>query len=450
MSANFVQVSSQAGRTQALAVGSTFQSFQFLPTGLKGQLPGGDYIYASRIRVRVTGTLHKTGAPIAPPNWQQLAQAFGQVRVYSPFLGEIVNKSHNSVPLLANHDQFFYNGFRPAVRKRPLIANIGTDADQAVEYEFEIPFERDDGVRSTDFCPWLPLLEGGIIEFDLAPSTAFNNYSASLAMTGNWTAEVVIDWFADKQALIHAPVANRLYKVTSQGPEYVLRAVGAPSGMDGVVQGCRLSKLSWLSKGDSASASFHDNGFYQAFAAGGGILFGTTGINRLDVPFRDQQSVNAVSAWIGSFLADTAPTRFRAVSNAAGTPDIDNDMSGWPYVMDGSRTANTTSYIQDALDFWPLVWNGRDAKIADMQKVDGDLTFSADLTTPPGAPVTHLFRTEEICAFTEAKAMDLMERMGLPHKARGGQFVYVPKYGGAKRADDTTQWGMPLKIVRAA
>jgi hypothetical protein len=41
-----------------------------------------------------------------------------------------------------------------------------------------------------------------------------------------------------------------------------------------------------------------------------------------------------------------------------------------------------------------------------------------------------------------------MRRMGLIHVSEGGNFDYVPKYSGAKRADPTTTWGMPLKIVK--
>lgn len=448
MSANFVQVSSIQGRTQTLVPSAATQTYQFRPQSLRGTLPGGDFIYASRIRVRVAGQLTRITGTGFVPNWQKMAQAFGQVRVYSQFLGDLVNKSLTSVPILANHDAMFDNGFGPPLRQRdqPSVTSAST---QAIEYEFAIPLERKYMIRPTDPCPWLPFLEGGEIDIDLRPSNALAAYG--FTMSGNWTMSVVIDWFADKQALIHAPVANRLYRVITGGPEYILKGVGGPNGLDGVVQGARLAVLSWLGQGTSAVGGSFDNGFYAAFG-GGGVPFGTAQLNRLDIPFRDQVSIDEVSAWIGSFLGDTAPVR--PFPNTQVTAEGQRDLAGWPFMQDAIGLVSVgdagQSYIRDGLDFFPLIWPSytQATKISDMQKVDGDLSFTVGFGVPQGI-VLNLFRTEEVCGFTAAKVMDLMERMGLPHVARGGRYDFVPKYAGAKRADDTTQWGMPLKIVAA-
>jgi hypothetical protein len=444
MSANFVQFSGPSGRYPSFTPGPGLQTYLFNPASLKGTLPGGDLIYTDRLRFRINGQLtRRAGAFVNTPNWQQLAQAFGAVRVYSQFLGEVINKSVNTVPIIANHDGFFHGGFAPAVRARSQQSGSSGDIKD-IEYEFEIPFRRKYLLRETDSCPWLPLLEGGMIELDLNPSSALALYGWD--MTGSWTAELVADWFPDRQAFIHTPIQSRLYRVVTSGPEFLLKGVGAPMGLDGVVQGARLAILSWLGKGASHTTSAHDNGFYSAFGAGG-ILFGTNGVRRLDVPFRDQVSVDAVSAWIGSFLADTQATRHR--EDLIRNNNSQNDLAGWPFCQDPILTQNVQSYVTDALDFWPLVWPTLYDKIADMQKVDGDLSFTVTLATPPD-PVLNLFRTDEVCGYTPAKVLDLMERMGMPHVSRGGVYDYVPKYAGAKKADDTTQWGMPLKIVRAA
>ena len=449
MSANFVQVSGPGGRTQTFVPGAATQTFIWNPASLKGTLPGGDFLYVSRARVRTTGFV--TELPAGgnfQPNFEQMAQAFGQVRAYSPFLGEVVNKSLNSVPLLANHDMMFANGYRPITRARGQASGT-TGVELPIEFEFEIPFERDYLLRSVDSCPWMPFFEGGTIEVDLRPSNALALFG--FTMTGNWTQELVLDWYPDKQPLIHAPIASRLYRVTTAGPEYLLKSVGSPNGLDGVVAGARLAILSWLGAGASQIPNASDAGFYTAFS-GGGLLFGTNGVNRLDVPFRDQVSIDAVSAWLGSFLADSNPQRVRESLSGIATAitRTQNDMAGWPYAQNPNVTNVSQSLINDGLNFWPLIWPGRFGKIADMQKVDGDLSFTASLTTPPANAILHLFRSDEVCGFTAAKVMDLMERMGLPHKSRGGAYDYIPKYESSKRADDTTQWGMPLKIVKAA
>ncbi len=443
-SANFVQVSGPSGRVQTLAAAAGTQTFLWRPVSLKGTLPGQDFVYADRIRAKANFNLTRNagGGVFNTPNWQQLAQLFGQVRVYSQFLGEMYAKPDTSVPLLANHDSWHANNYVPPTRARGVVSTIAASVIP-LEYEFEIPLLRDYLYRNVDSAPWLSFFEGGEIEVDLQGSATFN--LLGWTVTGNITMELNIDWHPDKQALIHVPIRSGLYRVVTPGPAYELKGVGAPRGLDGVVQGSRLAVLSWLFKGTSATNPFFDNGFYAAFG-GGGILPATQGITRLDVPFRDQVSIDAVGAWIGSFLADTGCIRHRVDTSLNGGL-VDNDIAQFPFAMDASLSKGQQSYVADTLDFWPMIWPGHDAKISDMQKVDGDLSFTASQTTPVN--VLNLFRTDEVCGFSSAKVMDLMDRMGLVHKSRGGRYDFIPKYADPKRADETTTWGMPLKIILA-
>jgi hypothetical protein len=457
-SANFVQVSGPQGRTQTLNAGASVNTFLWNPQSLKGQLAGGDFLYVKRIKIRSVLLLENTvggeGSNI-PPSWEVVAQAFGQVRCFSPFLGELVPKNLNSVPLLSNHDQYFANGFRPITRRRPTAATVTGAGPIAYEFIFEIPFERDYLERSIDSCPWMPFLEGGTIEVDLNASTSLANYGWQV---NSCTQTCTIDYYVDKQALIHSPIQSRLYRVVSPGPEFVLKAVGSPSGLDGVISGSRLATMSWLAKGVTVNGNTDtvgDNGFYAAFGGSGGMAFGSNGLNRLDIPFRDQVSIDDVSAWLESFLSDCNPIRMFEALNVTGA-NVD-DITQFPFVDSPSTTMTNSfttfggtsqSLVCDLLDFFPLIWPSPGDKISDMQKVNGDLSFTATLSTPPAA-ILNLFRTDEVCGFTPDKVMDLMDRMGLPHKQRGGQYIYVPKYAGAKKADDTTVWGFPLKIIRA-
>ena len=486
MSANFTQVSGPGGRVQTFdqgALGPTLNTatntFIWNPASLKGQLDGGDFIYAKRVKFRTWGTMTSaadtTARPI-PPNWEQLAQIMGSVRVFSQFMGEMLPKSLNSVPLLANHDMYFVNGFRPITRKRGQTMKSTSTSTTSVEYVFEAPFEREYLTRGIDSVPWLPFLEGGIFEVDLRAAATLSEYGVT--MTGNWNQTCTVDWYCDKQAQIPSPVQSRLYRVSTTGPEYVLKSVGSPQGLDGVASGCRLAVLSWLMKGatasESESPSTYDNGFYSIFGATGGLQLGTNGLTRLDVPFRTQVSVDDVSAWFESFISDVGPLRMIENMNVLAynnttpgtglvTDDGSNDMAGWPYAMDPRLTMNPgtgslggenvvidgQSLIRNAANFFPLVWPGHGDKISDFQKVNGDLSFTATLTDPPQSSILNLFRSDEICSYTMAKIYDIMARMGLPHKDTGGAYTVVPKYGDGKRADATTRWGLPLKIVQA-
>jgi len=200
MSANFVQVSGPGGRSQTLVPGAAPQTYLWNPSSLKGQLDGGDYLYASRIKLRTTGFLTNTnGTGPSTLNSQQIQQALGNVRVFSQFLGEMVNKTMTSVSILTNHDAYFVNGFKPITRKRPQSA-VTTGVVVPIEIITEIPFERDYLERSTDSCPWMPFLEGGQIECDLAANTSLITWGWT--PTGNWIQTCTIDWIPDRQALI--------------------------------------------------------------------------------------------------------------------------------------------------------------------------------------------------------------------------------------------------------
>lgn len=457
-SPNFTQIQGPGGRVQTLAApAGGVNTFIWNPQSLKGQLAGGDFLYARRFKFRSLVAMTNTaeGGNIPPQN-EVMAQAFGQVRVFSPFLGEVVPKNLNSVPLIANHDQYFSNGFRPITRRRPTAVSIGSGSTWVGEYVFEVSFERDYLLRSMDSCPWLPFFEGGIIEVDLANQGSLANYGWQVT---SCTQTCTVDWYPDKQALIHSPIQNRLYRVTTSGPEFVLKSVGSPNGLDGVISGSRLAALSWLAKGATVNGTtdtIGDNGFYAAFGGSGGQAFGTNGLSQLDVPFRDQFSVNDVNAWLEAFLSDTNPIRMFANLNVTSTNLC--DITQWPFVdSDSASNAITatnsgspnSSLVCDLLDFFPLIWPSPGDKISDFQKVNGDLSFTATQPNPTGS-ILNLFRTDEVCGFTPDKVMDLMDRMGLPHKQRGGQYQFVPKYAGAKKADPTTVWGFPLKIIKAS
>lgn len=460
-SADFVQVSGPNGRVQTFNAGSSINTFLWNPQSLKGQLAGGDFLYVKRIKFRNNLILTNTGeGSNTPPTWEQVAQAFGNVRVYSPFLGELVPKSLNSVPLLSNHDQYFVNGFRPITRRRPHSTSTPAGGTIAYEFIFEIPFERDYLIRGMDSCPWLPFLEGGTFEVDLGPSTSLNAYNQWAVTSCQQTC--TIDYYCDKQALVHAPIQSRLYKVTTPGPEYVLKAVGSPNGLDGVISGSRLATMSLLSKGfnvtsGSTSNPVGDNGYYAAFGGAGGPLFGSNGLSRIEIPFRDQIGIDDVNAMLESFLSDCNPVRMfqdGLDNNAPFTdvtqfPFVDGAAAAEAVLITGGGTSSPAqSLVCDLLDFWPLIWPQPGDKISDFQKVNGDLSLQLNWTTPPGN-ILNLFRTDEVCGFTPDKVKDLMDRMGMPHVDRGGTYDFVPKYAGAKRADATTIWGFPLKIIRA-
>ena len=454
MSSNFVQLSGsgQGGRTLTLVPSTSVQTYTFIPSSLFGKI-GNDFIYADRIRVRIKGFLNLiAGGTFVPiPNREQLVQALGAVRVYSQVLGEIFPKNITTAPILQNHDNWFTNGYKPRVVDQVRTSVSTTGGPQTVIIDLVIPFERKYLERSVDPTFWMPFLEQGIVEIDLSPSSALA--ALGWTMTGNWTATAVLDYHHDSQALIHVPAQPRLYRINSGGPEFQLLNVGSPQGLDGVVTGSRLAVLSWLGSGSGQQigSNFFDNGFYAGTPTGSGLNFGLNGLSRLEVPWRDQRSVDDVTAWIASFLADTQRVRQLPQIDPAAPLNIQADCTEFPFNQDPSVAPVGDPLLGRNLNFWPLIWPAAmGEKIADMQQVDGTLSFTASFSgTPITGPVLNYFRSDEYCQFTQAKVRDLMMRMGLPHKADGGQYDVVPKYSGAKKSSLVTAGYLPLKIVQA-
>ena len=456
MNGNFVQVSGsgQGGRQQTLAPGTTTQTFFFTPQSLPGKI-GNDYIYADRVRLRVRGFITSTVIGAVQPTDEVLAKALGAVRVYSPILGELVPKSLTTAPILNNHDAWFANAFKPRMPALARQTAISTTTQIPIEIEVEIPFCTDYLERPEDTAPWISMLEQGEIALDLRPSTSLSAYG--WLMTGTWTATCVLDYLHDSKALIHVPNQFRTYRVNTPGPEYIMLNVGAPQGLDGIVSGSRLGVLSWLATGygptvDGALQD-EDNGYYDVLAPSGGLNFSINAINRIDIPWRDQRSIDEVTAFCAAFYADVMRVRrLGQIDGGIGAGGVQYDNADFPFNQDDALAATSLGgdpILSPNLNFFPLIWPyGRGSKISDMMQVDGSLSLTASFGNPDDLSIVNLFRTHEFCQFTQVKTREIMARMGLGHKLDGGDYDVVPAYHDQKRSSERTAAYLPMQIVK--
>ncbi len=227
-----------------------------------------------------------------------------------------------------------------------------------------------------------------------------------------------------------------------------------------MISGSRLAVLSWLGAGygigESGGGAIIDaSQFYTNSPTGSGVNFAQQGLQRIDVPWRDQRSIIDVQAWIQDFMSDTKRVAIQQQIDAGviASQEFANglsicDLSGFPYDEDVNfGTSLGDPLLNASLNIWPMVWPGAEgSKISDMMMVDGTLQFNADFASPPSSR-NYRFRTDEVTMFTPTKIEDLMDALQVPHVDRGGSFVNVPKYDTSRLGSARTAAFLPQKIV---
>ncbi len=481
MNGNRYQLQGPGGYTPSLTATTGPGTFFFNLRGLPTKA-GNDYLYADCIRVRVWGPIHlladqsggAEGIRSLMPNQQQAANIVRQCRVFAPLLGELFPRRATYGTFLVNHDRWLARRFRRTVPEQVRNA-VATAASVATMYvDIEFPFDRDYGISPDDFTPLMALLEGGQLEVDLAPTTALTgtglNTNGAAGAVANpwvlgtganaWQARASIHYHHDSQLFLHVPTQFRLYEQVLSAPSFELQNVGAAQGLDGVISGARLAAMSWLGAGygigEAGGAPIIDaNQFYTNAPVGSGVNFAQQGLQRMDVPWRDQRSVIDVQSWIHDFMLDIKRVALQQQVDAGTvlTQEWANgltvcDQSGFPFDEDVNfGTALGDPLLTPALGMWPLVWPGAEgAKIADMMMVDGTLQFNADFATSPSSRA-HRFRTDEVTMFTPTKIQDLMDALQVPHVDRGGAYVNLPKYDTSRLGSARTAAFLPQKIV---
>jgi len=475
MNGNVFQLKGPGGYTPALTASAFPQTFFFDFKGLPAQI-GNDFIYADRIRFRVSGPIHLVNDPGVGhtqlmPNRQQLANIVRQIRVYSPVLGEICPRKASYGTFLINHDERFNKRFKRDVPEQIRVPAGANETEIGVFVDFEICFERDYMISSDDTTPLATMFEGGQLEIDLAPSNAIPNSVANVAWTmgtgaNAWTCRASIEYHHDSQLFIHVPTQARLYEQVLSAPSFELQNVGAPQGLDKVMSGSRLAIMSWLGAGalslDEVPFLIDPCQFYTNAPAGSGVNFAQQGLQRIDIPWRDQRSIIDVQAFLHSFYSDIKRSSIVQQVNAstiatdewiAGLTNC--DLSGFPNMEDilaggaGGLMAGDP-LLNPALTLWPMIWPGSEqSKIADMQMVDGTLPFSADFGTSPSSR-PYRWRTDEVCQWSPNGILDLMDDIKRPHVSRGGAYALVPKYDGARMSSDRVAAFLPQKVVLAS
>jgi len=357
---------STAGKNPGVTPSTTPQSATFLlntlPTGKLGRF--WYYIQAVVIKMVVTFDQAASGGSVVNPDklWKALASA----QIQSPFLGELYAHRNTRGAVLGNIINVIGGGYQAF----PMNAQIAaTDGDTTVTLFYRIPLALEFLKKAHETSPWTGLLEGGTLEVKCDVSTVFDGDSTGAVIKAPTNFRAWLELQPQPEAVIHTPMHFREYLLPGSTTRHQLLDMGAPDGLKGIdiSKGAGLAFLGQL---------FNPTGLGLSGATTFDIVTG------LDIPWRDQDRIDAVDSLFASMYA----MKKRNISSGGGGvkgSTITNDY-GWPYSIASSNGAAfdaTNDNSHSGAMFLPLVTPGYDMETAKLQSVKGardiNITYSA-------------------------------------------------------------------------
>jgi hypothetical protein len=350
-----------------------------------------NYVLNFLARVSITLDSDSAGNAIA---WDAFYKGVSAVRLYSPILGEVYQTQHTRGAVLGHLIQVVANGYQYPQPARAQIPT-DTDADYTVDLYYVIPMAHECFVKPHETAQFTGLFEQGELEVRIAETTVYNGDYAGAVIKAPTTVRAWMEYIPSPDNFIGVPFQWREYQIPGNSTEFILRGVGGSSGLKGILNnGCGLAGLYWLT---------------DATGIGLGGADGVDEITRVDLPFRNQESIDSVDPF---FLALRRQVGNRVGPVAGNGTTIVHDGSGWPYTM--AATPNNALANAQAM-ILPLVSPGRQFETSKAQHVRGDLRVNFSFGSTP-AP-THRFVTHELLQFDEPQLIAITRAMGLDPNA---------------------------------
>lgn len=359
----FRQLSAAGTRAPTVVPGADIQSVTFNLIGLP-PVTGDMRNYVLNFILRLTTVLDPDAAGDAV-NFDKLAKGLSSARLHTPILGEQYQTAHTRGAVLQHLIDVVGAGYctpQPARAQIP----TNTDADVTIDLYYTLPIALEFLQKPHETSQFIGLYEQGELEARVSASTIFDGDYAGAVIKATTTVRAWCEYIPSPDNHIGVPFQFREYVVPGNSTEFTLRGVGGSTGLKGVANdGCGLAMLAWLSDATGIGLSGAD---------------GVDEINRIDIPFRSQHSIDTVEPFF-SALRRMVGHRVGPVAGVGSSPI--HDGAGWPYTM--AATPNNTLANAQAL-FLPLVMPGKNFETSKAQHVRGDVSINLGFgTTPSGS-----------------------------------------------------------------
>jgi hypothetical protein len=357
------QLAAAGVRAPTVTPGADIQSATFNVIGLP-PVTGDMRNYAMNFVVRLT-TVFDPDAAGSAVNWDKLYKCMSSIRLFSPMLGEPYQTAHTRGAVLGHIYQVLGSGYcypQPARIQLP----ASTDADVTLDLYYVLPIGHEFLQKPHETAQFIGLYEQGELEARVAASSALDGDYAGAVLKATTTLRAWIEYIPSPDNFIGVPFQFREYIIPGNSTEFVLRGMGGASGLKGVANdGCGLGALGWLTDATGIGLSGAD---------------GADEINRIDIPWRSQSSIDIVDPFFSS-LRRMVQHRVGPISGLGTT--IMHDGGGWPYTM--AATPDNSLANAQAL-FVPLVMPGKNFETSKAQHVKGDNPINLGFgTTPSGS-----------------------------------------------------------------
>lgn len=359
--------------------------------------------YVTAFCVKVTQTID-TDAAGSAINFDQLYKGVSSMRIFSPLLGEPYQAAHTRGAVLGHFIQVLGAGYTyPQCARAQIPAS--TDADYTVDLYYVLPVSLEFLQKPHETSQYIGLYEQGELEVRIATTAAYDGDYAGAVTKSPCTLRAWLEYLPSPDNFIGVPFQFKEYVVPGSSTEFILRGVGGGSGLKGIAnEGCGLAALAWLTDATGIGLAGAD---------------GVDEINRIDLPFRSQQSVDIVDPLFSMLRRMLAGKRVGPISGVpAATPA--HDGSGWPYTQ--AATPNNSLSNAQAM-FLPLVMPGINFETSKAQHVKGDVSLNIGFGTVPSG--SSRFVTLELLEFDVPQAEAITRAMGLnPDKVNPSKKAY--------------------------
>jgi hypothetical protein len=413
--------STGGGKTPTLTPGSTAANAQFMFSSVPNGVPGKFWYYLMAVCLELKFRITQSGGTGVALNPDVLWQVIQSIQIQCPILGTLYSHQNTRGAVLGNIMQplgFGYNAQH--LRTQVAAANGNTD----VTLNVRIPFSFENFRKPHETAPWGGFLEGGTLEFKLAPTTVFATISPGSTVTTPCQVRAWCEFIPSPEAVIHVPFNFREHELPGSTTKHVIQDLGSPDGLQGTNQavGCGVAFLGMLTDATNIGLNGAD---------------GTDNILGVDLStWRPQPRVDNPQAFFSAFTA------MKGVRPANKNTAATHDSAGYPYTL----AAAVDGQLNDAQAlFMPLITPGRDLETSKLQTVMGAKEINFQYTSVPTGAAR--FVGLYLYTWSEQAAQVLAERIA---PGRAGRLVAktLNKQNGMRYGDGKGAY-VRLKVMPA-
>lgn len=377
------ELTANGAETLSLTPGGSTVPAQFNVAGIPAITADmRNYVNGCWMHLSITVDADAAGNAI---NADQLWKVMNGFRWSSPHLGDLFSDGHTRGAVLGHIIQVLALGYDYPQPARAQIA-ASTDADTAIELFYWLPLAYEFLKKPHETAQWAGFLNEGTITATLDTAAVLDGDYAG-AVTKNGTLRAYVEYFPSPDAAIGVPVQWRERVIAGGGQTPILPAVGMDTNLQGVVQGCGLAAMFWLSDAPGVGLAGPD---------------GVDNITSIELPFKSQKLLRNVDPYLQ--WARRAPRRrVGPISGAGAAGAAAHDGSGWPYTQ--AALPNGRPGAQATAMFLPIVLPGNDFETSKAQRLNGPQQITLNTTTPVSG--SHRFVTMELMEFTTDKIAQL-------------------------------------------